>query len=69
MAEMGLTDAQIEQFQIQQKNAEEAATKVRTFTQLIGTIQETIGSGWAKTFEILLGNFDEASELFTNINK
>lgn len=68
MAEMGLTDAQIEQFQIQQKNAEEAATKVRTFTQLIGTIQETIGSGWSKTFEILLGNFDEASELFTNIN-
>ena len=68
MAEMGLTDAQIEQFQVQQKNAEEAATKVRTFTQLVGTIQETIGSGWAKTFEILLGNFDEASELFTNIN-
>ena len=68
MAEMGLTEAQIEQFQIQQKNAEEAATKVRTFTQLVGTIQETVGSGWAKTFEILLGNFDEASELFTNIN-
>lgn len=68
MAEMGLTEAQIEQFQVQQKNAEEAATKVRTFTQLIGTIQETLGSGWAKTFEILLGNFDEASELFTNIN-
>lgn len=68
MAEMGLTEAQIEQFQVQQKNAEEAATKVRTFTQLVGTIQETIGSGWSKTFEILLGNFDEASELFTNIN-
>lgn len=68
MAEMGLTDAQIEQFAVQQKNAEEAATKVRTFTQLVGTIQETIGSGWSKTFEILLGNFDEASELFTNIN-
>ena len=68
MAEMGLTDAQIEQFQVQQKNAEEAATKIRTFTQLVGTIQETVGSGWAKTFEILLGNFDEASELFTNIN-
>ena len=68
MAEMGLTEAQIEQFQVQQKNAEEAATKVRTFSQLVGTIQETVGSGWAKTFEILLGNFDEASELFTNIN-
>lgn len=68
MAALGLTDAQIEQFKVQQKNAEEAATKVRTFSQLIGTVQETIGSGWAKTFEILLGNFDEASELFTNIN-
>ena len=68
MSALGLTDAQIEQFKVQQKNAEEAATKVRTFSQLIGTIQETIGSGWAKTFEILLGNFDEASELFTNIN-
>lgn len=68
MSALGLTDAQIEQFKVQQKNAEEAATKVRTFSQLIGTVQETIGSGWAKTFEILLGNFDEASELFTNIN-
>lgn len=68
MSALGLTDAQIEQFKVQQKNAEEAATKVRTFSQLISTIQETIGSGWAKTFEILLGNFDEASELFTNIN-
>lgn len=68
MSALGLTDAQIEQFKVQQKNAEEAATKVRTFSQLIGTVQESIGSGWAKTFEILLGNFDEASELFTNIN-
>lgn len=68
MAEMGLTESQIEAFQVQQKNAEEAATKVRTFSQLMGTLQETMGSGWAKTFEILLGDFDEASELFTNIN-
>lgn len=68
MKTLGLSDAQIKNFQAQQKTAEEAATKVRTFTQLVGTIKEAVGSGWAQTFELLLGNFDEASVLFTNIN-
>ena len=68
MKSLGLTDAQIKNFEKQQKTAEDAATKVRTFTQLIGTIGEAIGSGWSQTFEILLGNFDEATALFTDIN-
>lgn len=67
-ASLGLTDAQIEGFQKQQKTAEEAATKVRTWTQLIGTIQEGVGSGWAQTWDILLGNFDQATEMFTAVN-
>ena len=41
----GLSKATIEAFKLQQKNAEEAATKVRTFSQLMGTIKESIGSG------------------------
>lgn len=69
MASMGLSEAQIKAFQTQQKTAEEAATKVRTFTQLIGTAKEAIGSGWAKTFEIVFGSFDEATELWSNISK
>lgn len=68
MKSLGLSDAQIKTFTEQQKTAENAATKVRTFTQLVGTIKEAVGSGWAQTFELLLGNFDEASVLFTNIN-
>src|SRR5699024_10422463 len=50
------------------KTGEEAATKVRTFTQLIDTLQESVGSSWAETWELLLGDFDEASVLFTDIN-
>lgn len=68
MAALGLSDAQIDMFEKQQKTAEEAATKVRTFTQLLGTMREAVGSAWSETFGILLGDFDEATELFTNVN-
>lgn len=67
MSSMGLTDAQISMFKTQQTNAEEAATKVRTWTQLIGTLQEAVGSTWAQTFDILLGDFEQATELFSGI--
>ena len=68
MAALGLSDATIKGFVEQAKVAEEAATKVRTFSQLVDTAAEALGSGWAKTFELLFGNFDEATELFTGIN-
>jgi tape measure domain-containing protein len=68
MKTMGLSDAQIKSFQSQQKTAQDAATKVRTFTQLMGTIREAVGSGWTDTFRTLFGDFNEATVLFTNIN-
>jgi tape measure domain-containing protein len=68
MAQMGLTQAQVDNFKKQQKIAEDAATKVRTFSQLVSTAKEAVGSGWSQTFELILGNFDQATELFTNIN-
>lgn len=68
IAAMGFSAKQAKAFKEQAVVAEEAATKVRTFTQLVGTIQEAAGSGWAKTFELLLGDFDEATKLFTSIN-
>lgn len=68
MQAMGLTQQQIDMFVEQQKTAEEAATKVRTWTQLVGTVQEAIGSGWAETFTLIFGDFDEATELFTGIS-
>lgn len=46
----------------------EAATKVRTFTQMIDTSKEAIGSGWAKTWELIFGDFEGATRLWTGIN-
>ena len=49
------------------KVASEAATKVKTFSQLIDTTKESIGSGWAETWEYIFGNYEEAKETWTSI--
>ena len=50
------------------KTAEDAATKVKTFSQLWDTLKEAAQSGWTQTWEILIGDFDEAKELLTSIS-
>lgn len=45
----------------------DAATKVKSFGQLVDTVQEAIGSGWATTWEYFLGGFEEAKEVWTKI--
>ena len=45
--------------------AEDAATKVKTFTQLWDTTKETVQSGWAKTWELIIGDFEQAKSLLT----
>lgn len=68
MKAIGLNDKQIEQFIKQQATAQDAATKVRTFSQLIDTAQEALGSGWTETMELIFGDFNEATELWTSLN-
>lgn len=68
LKQMGYTKEQIVEIQKMAKMAQEAATKVRTFTQLIDTTKEALGSGWAKTWEILIGDFNEATELLTEVS-
>ena len=46
------------------KTAEDAATKVKTFTQLIDTLKEAAQSGWSQTWRIIVGDFEEQKELF-----
>lgn len=48
--------------------AEDAATKVKTFTQLIDTLTEAVGSGWTMTWQLILGDFEEAKTFFTDIS-
>ena len=50
------------------KTAEDAATKVKTFTQLWDTLKEGAQSGWTQTWEILVGDFEEAKELLTEVS-
>ena len=50
------------------KTAGEAATKVKTFTQLTNTVKEALGSGWSTTWRLIIGDFDEAKSLWTSVN-
>lgn len=65
---MGYNEQQIAGILKMGKTAKDAATKVKTYTQLISTLQEAVGSGWSQTWQILFGDFEEAKTLFTGIN-
>ena len=67
LVEMGYSEEQAHKLKQFAQGAFDAATKIRTFSQLVDTTKEAIGSGWAETFEILFGDFEEASVLFTSI--
>lgn len=45
-----------------------AATEVKTFTQLIDTMKESVGSGWATSWEYIIGDKDQATEFFTAVS-
>ena len=47
---------------------EDAATKVKTFSQLWSTLQEAAQSGWGKTWEIIVGDFEEAKDTLTKFS-
>lgn len=48
---------------------EDAATKVKTFTQLWDTMKESAQSGWAQTWELIVGDFEEAKEFFSELSE
>ena len=45
-----------------------AATEVKTFTQLIDTMKESVSSGWATSWEYIIGDKEQAAEFFTAIS-
>lgn len=46
----------------------DAATKVKTFTDLMGTLKEALGTGWASSWRIIIGDFEEARDLWTSVS-
>lgn len=68
LKQKGYTDKQIKELRAIADAAEEAATRVKTFKQLLETTAEAIGSGWAQSFRILIGDLEEAKKLYTRIS-
>jgi tape measure domain-containing protein len=64
----GYTDEQIDNIFKLGDTATNAATKVKTFSQLWDTLKEAAQSGWTSTWEIIVGDFEEAKELFTKVS-
>lgn len=64
----GYTDEQVKQILQLAETATDAATKVKTFTQLWDTMKESAQSGWAQTWELIIGDFEEAKEFLTGLS-
>lgn len=63
-----LTADQIFELLNMSQTAEEAATKVKTFTQLWDVLKEAAQSGWSQSWRIIIGDFEEAKDLLTEIS-
>lgn len=50
------------------KKAYASAQDVKTFTMLLDTLKEAAQSGWATTYELIFGNFEEAKTLWSSVN-
>ena len=51
------------------KKATKAATEVKTLSQLYDTLKESAQSGWAQTWEIIIGDFEEAKKFLSELNE
>ena len=64
----GYSEEQAKEITQLAETAVNAATKVKTFTQLFDTLKEAAQSGWTQTWEIIIGDFEEAKELLTGLS-
>ena len=64
----GYTDEQIDSIFELGEMSTDAATKVKTFSQLIDTTKEALQSGWTQSWEYIIGDFGQAKELWTGIS-
>ena len=61
----GYTEEQIEEIFKLGNTATEAATKVKTFTQLWDVLKESAQSGWSQTWKLIIGDYEEAKGLLS----
>lgn len=61
------TDEEFENMVATADKAFKAATVIKTFPQLLGVVQESIGSMFAQGFEIVMGDFNESKKLWSSV--
>ena len=65
---MGYAEDQIQAILTMGQTANDAATKVKTFTQLWDTLKEAAQSGWTQSWETIIGDFETAKERLTKLS-
>lgn len=65
----GYTDDQIKDILKLGETAKGAATDVKTFTQLMDTYKEAVGSGWTRIWQLMFGDFEEAKQGFSKLSE
>ena len=65
--DLGLNEEQFKQFEELGHKATLAASEIKTFSMLMDTLKEAIGSGWAMTWQLIVGDFEQAKELWTEV--
>lgn len=66
--EQGYSKEEATQMADMARTANDAATKVKTFSQLIDTLKEAMGSGWTTSWRLIIGDFEEAKEMWSNVS-
>ncbi len=64
----GYTEKQIAEIKAMGIDATEAATKVKTFTQLWDVTKEATQSGWSQTWRLIIGDFEQAKLTMTEFS-
>jgi len=64
---MGYTDEQIADIQQYAAMAKSAATEYKTSSQVVGGVQESLGSGWAQFWRTMIGDLNESKALWTAV--
>ena len=67
LTQMGYTETQIGRIIELGEMANDAATKIKTLTALKDTLNEALQSGWAVSWRLILGDFEQAKILWGDV--
>ena len=65
----GFTKSQAKDIVTLANNASDAATEVKTVTQVLDTMKESVHSGWATSWEYIIGDKEQATKILTGISE